>query len=147
MPKITQSTNTTMNKLITYFSEKPKTLFLIDSIGACMTAFSLFVIMRPFSAYLGMPATVLSYLSAIAICFGMYSMTCFLFLKTRTAPFIRLISIANILYCVLTTGLLINYAPSLSLLGTIYFSTEILIICLLSYIELRVAAKIKRRAN
>lgn len=132
-----------MNKLIKYFAEKQKALFLIDSIGAFTTAFFLFVIMRQFNEYFGMPKTILTYLSAIAISFCMYSTVCFLFLKARWTPFIRLIGIANLLYCVLTTGLLIKYYPSLTIIGMIYFWGEIVIICGLSYIELNVATSNK----
>lgn len=132
-----------MNKLINHFTERQKTLFLVDSIGAVMTAFFLFVVMRQFNEYFGMPETVLSYLSVIAVCFCVYSTACFLFLKTGWAPFIRLIGIANLLYCALTIGLLIKYNPLLTIIGTTYFLIEIAIICGLSYIELNVATRNK----
>jgi hypothetical protein len=119
-------------------------LFLIDSLGAVLTAFFLFVLMRPFNEYIGIPETVLTFLSVIAICFCVYSATCFLFLKGRRTPFIRLIGIANLLYCALTTGLLIKYFPLLKIIGTIYFLIEIIIICVLGYVELNVATEIKK---
>ena len=130
-----------MKKLIKYFSEKQKTLFLIDSIGAFMTAFSLFVIVRQFNEYFGMPKNELTYLSVIAVFFCIYSAACFLFLKGGLKPFIRLIGIANLIYCALTIGLLIKYNPLLTILGTTYFLIEIVIICGLSYVELNVAKK------
>ena len=132
-----------MNKLINYFTEKQKTLLLIDSIGALMTAFFLFVVVRQFNEYFGMPKTVLTYLSVIAVCFFIYSTACFLFLKEGWAPFIRLIGIANLLYCALTIGLLYKYYPFLTIIGIIYFLIEIVIICSLSYIELKVAIRTK----
>lgn len=138
--------NKIINNLINHLSEKPKTLFLTDSLGAILTAFFLFVIMRLFNEYFGMPKTVLTYLSVIAIWFCIYSSACFLFLKGRWTPFIRLIGIANLVYCVLTVGLLIKHYPLLTIIGTTYFLIEIVIICGLSYVELNVATKIKRRA-
>jgi hypothetical protein len=148
MPKASSSittflTHRIMNKLINLFAEKQKTLFLIDSIGAFLTAFFLFVIRVQFNEYFGMPETVLTYLSVIAICFCIYSAACFLFLKEHLSIFIRLIGIANLLYCALTIGLLFRHNPSLTILGTIYFIIEIVIICILSYIELKVAARNK----
>lgn len=134
-----------MKKLIKYFTEKQKTLFLIDSIGAFMTAFSLFVIVRQFNLYFGIPENELAYLSLIAVCFCIYSATCFLFLKGDLKPFIRLISIANLIYCVLTIGLLIKNYPLLTIIGATYFLIEIAIICGLSYIELNVATRNKNR--
>ena len=134
-----------MIKLINFFTEKQKTLFLIDGIGAIMTAFFLFVVMRQFNEYFGMPKTVLTYLSVIAVCFFIYSTTCFLFLKGRWTPFIRLIGIANLLYCALTIGLLFKYYPLLTIIGTVYFLIEIVIISGLSYIELKVAIRNKEK--
>lgn len=92
-----------------------------------------------------MPKTVLTYLSVIAICFCIYSTACFLFLKGSWSPFIRLIGIANLLYCALTIGILIKYYPVLTTIGAIYFLIEIVIICGLSYIELNVAKENKEK--
>ena len=136
--------NRIINKLINHLIEKPKTLFLIDSLGAVLTGFILFVIMRQLNEYIGMPKTVLNYLSFIAICFCIYSTACFLFLKERWTPFIRLIGVANLLYCALTVGLLIKYHSLLTIIGTICFLIEIVIICGLSYLELNVATEIKK---
>ena len=139
--------NKIINKLINHLAEKQKKLFLIDSSGAILTVFFLFVIMRQFDDYFGMPKTVLTYLSVIAFCFCIYSTACFLFLKRRWTPFIRLIGIANLLYCVLTIGLLIKYYPLLTIIGTTYFLIEIVIICGLSYIELNVATRNKEKES
>ena len=127
-----------MNKLITYFIDKQKTLLLIDSVGAILTAFFLFGVLRPFNEHFGMPKIVLIDLSIIAFCFFIYSITCYLFLKGDLKLFIRLIGISNLLYCALTIGLLFKHYSLLTILGMIYFLIEVLIICTLSYIELRV---------
>ena len=136
--------NRIINKLINHLIEKPKTLFLIDSLGAILTVLILFVIMRQLNEYIGMPIIVLTYLSIIAICFCIYSTACFLFLKERWTPFIRLIGVANLLYCALTIGLLIKHYSLLTIIGIIYFLIEIVIICGLSYVELNVATEIKK---
>ena len=137
--------NRIINKFINHLIKKPKTLFLIDSLGAVFTGFILFVIMRQHNEYIGMPKTVLTYLSLIAVCFCIYSGACYLFLKDRWTAFIRLIGVANLLYCGLTIGLLIKYYSLLTIIGTTYFLIEILIICGLSYVELNVATEIKKR--
>ncbi|MCU0361644.1 MAG: hypothetical protein MUF75_13210 [Bacteroidia bacterium] len=132
-----------MNRLIKYFTENQRTLFLMDSLGALTTAFFLFVVLREFNMYFGMPKTVLTYLSVIAFCFCLYSTLCFLFLKGPKSPFIRLIGIANLLYCVLTIALVIQYYPLLTGIAILYFLNEIFIICALSSIEILVAARSK----
>lgn len=134
-----------IKKLIYILAEKQKTIFLIDSLGAILTSFFLFVIMRQFNEYFGMPETILTSLSILAICFSIYSMACFLFLKGSPTPFIRIIGIANLLYCSLTILLLIKHFALLTIIGTIYFLIEIVIILGLSYIELHVARELKKK--
>ena len=130
--------------IINHLTGKPKRLFLIDSLGAMLTSFFLFVVLIDFDEYFGMPKTILTYLSAIAACFCIYSTACFFFLKEYWTPFIRGISIANLFYCILTMGLLIIYYPLLTIIGITYFLVEIAIICGLVYIELNVATAIKK---
>lgn len=134
-----------INKVINHLSEKQKTLFLIDCLGAILTAFFMFVIMRQLNEYFRMPKTVLTYLCVIASFFCIYSMTCFLCLKGRWTIFIRIIGIANLLYCVLTVVLLVKYYPLLTIIGTLYFLIEVIIICGFSYVELKVATEIKKK--
>lgn len=133
-----------IRNFIKYLTVKPKALFLIDSLGAMLTAFLLFVVVRYFNEYFGMPKTVLTYLSAIAACFFIYSMACFYFLKGNRTRFIIVIGIANLLYCILTILLLIVYYPTLTTVGIAYFLIEIAIVCGLVYIELNVAIEINK---
>lgn len=117
-------------------------LFLIDSIGALLTAFFLYVVMRQFNYYVGMPNQVLTLLSIVAICFFLYSMLCLIILKRNRGPFIRVIGIANLLYCLLTIAMLFKYYHLLTVIGAAYFLVEIVLICILSYIEINVARKL-----
>jgi hypothetical protein len=128
-----------MKKFLKYFNEKPKTLFLIDGVGALMTALSLIVIVREFIEYFGMSKNEVNYLSLLAFCFCMYSAICYMFLKSNFLPFIRFVGIANSSYCALIIGLMIRYKSSITVIGIIYFLVEIIIICCLSYVELKVA--------
>ena len=132
-----------LNKLVCKLVEKQKIIFLIDSAGAFSTAVLLFAILRPFNHYIGMPKIALSYLSFIAISICSYSAICFLLLKQNPPPFIKGVVIANLLYCAFTIRLIFKYYPLLTKIGIIYFIIEIMIICLLSYVELKVAAEIK----
>ncbi len=133
-----------ISEIIKQLEQKPKILFLVDSIGAMLTTFFLFVILRNFNEYFGMPKTTLTYLSAIAACLCIYSTTCFFFLKDNLTSFIRIISVANLLYCLLTMGLIISNYPILTIIGTAYFLAEITIVCGLVYIELNVASAINK---
>lgn len=137
--------NTTLNKIINHLTEKTDKLFLIDSLGAFLTAFFLFVIMRPFNEYFGMPKTILNNLSLTAICFWAYSTTCLVFHKGLSPTFITIIGCANLLYCVWIALLLIKYFNQLSNIGVLYFFIELVIIICLSLIELKVASEVKKK--
>ncbi len=116
----------------------PKRLFLIDGFGALLTTFSLFAILRTFNEYIGMPQTTLVFLSIIALAFSFYSFCCFLLVNNNWHPFLRAISIANLLYCCLTLVLVIYNYPRLTFLGVTYFLLEIIIVCGLVFIEINV---------
>jgi hypothetical protein len=138
--------NRNIKKLISQLSEKPKTLFLIDSLGAFLTIFFLFVVIRNLNQYFGVPTSVLTYLAVIASLFCVYSATCFLVLEERWVYHVKTIGIANLLYCVLIIGVVINNNSSLTALGRTYFLLEVLVIYGLSYVELRVARELKNAA-
>ncbi|NRF37511.1 hypothetical protein [Pedobacter foliorum] len=133
-----------VTKTISQLAIKPRKLFMIDSFGAILTAFFLFVVLRNFDEYFGMPKSVLTYLSITGTLFFIYSASCFFFLKSHWTPFIIAVSIANLLYSILTMGLLIIYSPMLTVVGITYFLMEIAIVCGLAYIELNVAIAIKQ---
>lgn len=136
--------NITVKNIIYYFTKKTRTLFLVDGIGAALTTFNLYFILRHFHSYFGMPTFILTYLSLIGLIFCVYSMSCFFFLKGNWTPFLRLISIGNLLYCVLTMVLAFNYFNDLTKLGLLYFSIEIVIIFIIVYIEIRVANALEK---
>lgn len=136
---------TIIKKWTNQLVKSPKTLFLIDGLGALLTAFLLFVILKNFNEYVGVPQNILTYLSIIPMIFCVYSLTCFFFLKENWTPFIRAIGIANLSYCLVTMILLIVYYTFLTPLGITYFLLELLIICVLVYIELSVATRIQQQ--
>jgi hypothetical protein len=129
-----------------YFSRKPRELFLLDGLGAALTTCSLFFVLRHYYEYFGMPANILTYLSIIGLVYCAYSMFCYFKLKDYWTPYLNIIGISNLLYCIVTLTFLYTYSNDLTRIGLIYFSAEILIIVLLVYIELRVAniLRIKR---
>lgn len=133
-----------INNLITYLTQKPQLLFLIDSLGALLTTVSLFVVGLYFNEYVGLPQTTFTYLSLIAFSFCIYSATCFFFLKDNWVPFIWAISIANFLYCILTALIVLTNLSTLPIIGITYFLIEIIIVCTVVYVELKVAKVIHK---
>ncbi len=116
----------------------PKRLFLVDGLGALLTALLLGVVLVRFEVLFGMPKTTLYLLSLIAIVYTIYSFCCCFFNFSNWRPYLKAIIIANILYCILTTWLVFYFFSLLTILGLVYFLLEIIVICFLIVIELRV---------
>lgn len=133
-----------ISEIFKQLEQKPKTLFLVDGLGAMITSFFLLVILINFNKYFGMPKTALSYLSTIAAFLCIYSTICFFFLKDNWNFHIRIISIANLLYCFLTIGFIIFNFATLTIIGTTYFLVEIIVIGGLVYIKFHVAIATKK---
>ncbi|MBK8448953.1 MAG: hypothetical protein IPO78_03810 [Saprospiraceae bacterium] len=130
-----------MPSILRKLARNPKTLFLVDGLGALLTAFFLFVILMPFNKYFGMPLDVLKYLAILAGMFCIYSFACFFFLSDNWHAFLFAISIANLLYCCLTISLVIYYYQRLTILSLTYFLVEVILVSGLIWLEIKVLRK------
>lgn len=119
----------------------PKRLFLIDGIGAMLTAFLLSQVLARYEATFGMPRKNLYILAGIAACFAAYSLFCHLLITHHARPFLKGIAIANTLYCMTTLSWVGYLYASLTEWGIAYFIGEILIVMALVRIEWSVAHK------
>ncbi|WMN12015.1 hypothetical protein QYS49_32085 [Marivirga salinae] len=123
--------------------DSPLKIFLLDAIGAIITALILGIVFTTFQEYIGMPREILISLSLIAVVFCIYSFSCFFMLKRNWKPFLKAIAIANLLYCVATTVLIIALSHQLTIVGLLYFMGEIIVIGFLVYFEFLVLNRIK----
>lgn len=123
-------------RLIDKLTSNSKRLFLIDGLGAFLTAFFLVAILVRFEDSFGMPRTILYILSLVACVYTIYSFCCHFFILSNWRPYLKAIAIANIIYCCLTTGLVFYFYQSLTILGLIYFLLEIVVMSVLILIEL-----------
>jgi hypothetical protein len=114
-----------MSKLKQIF--KPRWVFLIDGIGAAMSALLLLLLIVPFQSFFGFPSDVAIKLFVLPLIFSIYSLTCY-FTKPSSPVFLKIISVANILYCLLSLGLVIFYYAQLTIFGLLYFLIEKLIV-------------------
>lgn len=128
------------NKSIATFSSLSiHQLFLIDAIGALVSALMLGLILPGFHEYIGLPVIILRFLAAPAFIFFLYSTSCYFFSAKNRATLLQVIAFANLLYCLVTATLLLYHFDHLLLLGWIYFTGEIAIVFSLSRIEWKAA--------
>lgn len=116
-----------------------KKMFLIDAIGALISSVLLGFVLPYLNSYIGMPLNILYILAGLALIFFIYSLSCFFLAKENQAYLLKIIAIANILYCLLTISLVGNYISQLLTIGIIYFIIESLIIISLGIFELKFA--------
>ena len=120
---------------------QPKKIFLLDGVGALVSAFFLGVVLVRFENLIGMPLNVLYLLAIIPCFFAVYSFYCHFVLKNNWSVFLKIIAVANLSYCILTIGLLFVYYQSLSVLGLLYFLVEQMLIGILIALELKASLK------
>ena len=127
--------------IISYFINKPKAIFLVDSIGAFLSAFYLLIISRFCSDFFGINPSTLQLLTILPIVFCIYSACCYLLIIRGYKPFILIIAIANFLYCLITMVLIFTHYSELTILGLSYFILELMIIGIIVYLEFDISSK------
>jgi hypothetical protein len=120
----------------------PKQLFLLDSAGGLFSAFLLGIVLAGNETTFGMPQNVVYVLACIACVYAFYSFLSYLKIKTDWIPYLKGIAMANLLYCCLTTGLVIYHRSALTIWGMSYFLLEVGIIISLAVMELITASKL-----
>lgn len=127
-----------ISKISGYFSRHPQKLFLLDSIGAFLTACMLIVMLIFFRKYIGIDIEVFTLLISIAVLYSLYSFCCYKIHPEKWQIFLRIIAIANMVYAGgIMVFICLNY-NYLALLGILYFSIEAVIIIGLAILELKV---------
>lgn len=86
-----------------------KNIFLVDGIGAFLSAFSLGVTLPFFRDWIGMPVATLYFLAAIAFIYSIYSVSRYYFSDCRNSVWLKVIIFANLSYCALTAFLVIAH--------------------------------------
>lgn len=120
--------------------QNPRQLFLIDALGALVSTISLGFVLTNLERFFGMPVPTLHLLATIASVFCVYSFACYKIQPKQWQRAIRIIAIANILYCCLTFGLLLSLSSVLTFLAWGYFIGEIILVVGLAVVELKTAA-------
>lgn len=123
-------------------SLNPKRLFLVDGLGALLSAFLLGVVLVKWESTFGIPRSALYILAALPIFFALYDFYCFLRLKERLAPFLMGIAYINLLYCCISMAFALYHFQELTYLGWLYIIVEIIIVVFLAMLELKTAEKL-----
>lgn len=128
-----------MQKLINQLSRHPKWLFLIDGLGALVSAIMLGVILVSLSDHIGIPPNTLYLLATFPVCFALYDFICYRVTLPNPRPYLRTIAALNVLYIILSLGLAYHHRDTVTPLGWTYILAETAIVLVLAYVEWSVA--------
>lgn len=130
-------------RIINKMTLTPRAMFLIDGLGALLSAFLLGIILTKFENTFGMPSKVLYFLAALPCIFAVYDFSCYWQAIENWRPFLKTIAIANLIYCFISIGFVVHHFEKLTTLGLIYFLLEFAIVIILASIEFKTATLLK----
>lgn len=122
----------------TWGLENTRKLFLIDGVGAIVSAFLLGVVLVQLEHWFGIPRPTLYLLAVIPCFFATYDFYNYTRKDAQRSSALKGIAVANLLYCCLSLGFAIYHYPVLTPLGWGYILSEIGIVVALAYVELSV---------
>lgn len=129
-------------KVPTKLEANPKRLFIVDGIGAIVSAIMLGIVLVRLESYIGIPSTTLYILAIIPIFFLFYDFISYRSEDAYIGRRLQGIAIMNLLYCFLSIGFTYYHRESITSLGLVYVVIEILIILYIVVLELKAAAKV-----
>ena len=119
--------------------KEPRKLLLLDGLGALISSTMLGGVLVYFQQHIGMPYHILYSLALAAICFATFSLSSYLRKSSNPKRSLRIIAIVNILYCLISLGLVIHFYSLLTIFGIGYFLLEKVVVLSLAFIELKVS--------
>lgn len=131
-----------LQQVIANLYKNPKKLFLIDGIGALLSAFLLGIVLVTLESIFGIPTTMLYILASLPIFFAIYDFYSYQKENDKLSRFLKGIAIMNLLYCKLSIGLAFFHYQKITYWGWTYIILEVIIIITLAIVELRVAKEL-----
>ena len=128
-----------LRQTIESLKSNPQKLFLVDGLGALLSAFLLGVVLVRLENIFGIPPLALYILAIPPIIFAIYDFYYYRKPKHQLGRFLKGIAIMNILYCFLSISLAFYHHSLITGLGWGYIIVEVVIVCLLVLLELKVS--------
>ena len=104
-----------------------KQIFLIDALGAAVSVVLMVLILPAFQLWHGMPMDALLVCGVWATVSLVYSTSCFALANLHQSKWLQGIMWMNTAYCGFTVFLISSHFQALTLLGVVYFLTEIFV--------------------
>ncbi|MFN0275123.1 MAG: hypothetical protein ACKVPJ_05225 [Chitinophagales bacterium] len=132
----------TTEQIINWGKDNPKKVFLVDCVGAILSAFLLGIVLVQLERIFGIPKPTLYFLATLPCLFAMYDLYCYFKISKKPGLFLKGIAIANLLYGVLSIGLAIYHCNTITQWGWAYIIGEIMIVTAIAVFEWNVANRL-----
>jgi hypothetical protein len=119
----------------------PRRAFLMDGLGAVVSALALGIGLPAIHPLIGMPREVLLVLAAIPVVFALYSLGCAARLPRSWPKWLRGIAVMNGGYALLSMAMLATHAATIQPLGWAYFLGEIALLGIMAPLEWKIASR------
>lgn len=129
-------------KVIERFQQHPHLIFLIDGLGAILTALLLLLALPNLPEVFTMPARILQFLGSIAVILAAYSVSNYFIKLAQVRLLIRIIAVGNLLYCLLSVFIVSKLFTTISAWDKVYFAGEVLIVLALAVFEWKLSQKV-----
>lgn len=116
-------------------SKQPNLIFLIDGLGAFISAFMLAFVLKWFANYVQIPPKMLCILTLPALVYMFFSLSCYIVKVKNRDFFLKIILTGNILYFCLSIFATFIFYSSINILGLIYLGSECLVLLFLICLE------------
>lgn len=120
------------------FYANPIQLFIIDGLGALLSAFLLGIVLVHFESFFGIPKSALYILATLPCFFAIYDFYCYYRVKNKIGVYLKIIAIINLTYCVISLSFAFYHAQEITIFGWAYILGEIAIVAALALIEFKV---------
>ncbi len=128
--------------MLDYFVTNPRKLFIVDGLGAVVSAFMLGVVLVLLHSHIGIPQKTLYFLATFPVFFGLVDLYAYRQSAEKWPSFLKWIAIGNLMYCFVSIACAYLHWESIKPLGWIYLVLEIVIQLILIRLEYRIAKKL-----
>lgn len=117
----------------------PKKIFLIDGLGACLSAVLLGVVLVRFEKVFEIPTDTLYFLALLPCLFILYDVYCYRTTNKSIAKPLLGIAFINIANCIVSLGFMVYHSDSMTSLGFGYIILEVIVVLGIAAFEINVA--------
>jgi hypothetical protein len=114
---------------------KRRIVFLVDGIGAFLSASVLLILLIFFQKETGIPPALLKTLIVIAVIYFCFAMFCYFVIQEAAAKMLKVLIVLNLLYCAANPAIVFFFWNELTLIGKLYLLFESMVLLILVLFE------------